>query len=333
MAFDSRMTPSLIEAAGTYYLPAAVRRRHGFGPVTDGFLLCRPMGEVRVADVRADGLAAKRVPQPVVGQDHVLRHVRSLYVTDGTGLWVTVAVERLDGAPYLLCGLPYAADDGDRVRRVTDGEVTSGGGLRLTHPAATGPDHFDVRAELTQEQAAFALAADPRGYGDPDEGWGHLVSSTALEAGPAPGAPDGLHVFAVRYGPGGTFEPVFEEGADGLTVRTEAFTATVGAVAGDSRGSPPSPSSAERRQRSGSTGAGNTPAGTTRSARPRVVATSSALRWSVPSTQATAVAWSLPNSSCRAISRRIRSSSSAAQNHTSSRHGRTRAHEPSVTSR
>ncbi|MEU6776940.1 hypothetical protein [Streptomyces sp. NPDC046759] len=239
VAFDSRMTPSLIEAAGTYHLPAAVRRQHGFGPVTDGFLLCRPMGAVRVADVRdPDGLAAKLVTKPVVGRDHVLRHVRSLYVTDGARLWVTVAVERLDGAPYLLSGLPYAADDGDRVRRTSGGEVASAGGLRLTHPTAPGADHFDTRAELTQEQAAFALAADPRGYGNPDEGWRHLVSSSALEADPAPGAPEGLHVFAVRYGPGGAFTPVFEEGADGLTVRTEGFTAVVGPAAGDSRGEP-----------------------------------------------------------------------------------------------
>ncbi|MET8808558.1 hypothetical protein [Streptomyces sp. NPDC004546] len=238
VAFDSRMTPSLIEAGGTYYLPAAVRRRHGFGPVTDGFLLCRPMGEVRVADVRADGLAAKLVTKPVVGREHVLRHVRSLYVTDGTSLWVTVAVERLGGAPYLLSGLPYAADDGDRVRRTAEGQVTAAGGLRLTHPTDSGADHFDARGELTQEQAAFALAADPRGYGNPDEGWRHLVSSSALEAEPAPGAPEDLHVFAVRYGPGGPFAPVFEEGADGLTVRTEAFTAVVGPAAGDSRGEP-----------------------------------------------------------------------------------------------
>ena len=34
VAFDDRMTPSLVEAAGTYYLPAAVNRQHGFGPVT-----------------------------------------------------------------------------------------------------------------------------------------------------------------------------------------------------------------------------------------------------------------------------------------------------------
>ncbi|MEU8970616.1 hypothetical protein AB0D11_15265 [Streptomyces monashensis] len=238
VAFDSRLTPALIEAAGTYYLPAAVRRRHGFGPVTDGFLLCRPMGEVRVRDVRADGLAAKLVTKPVVGRDHVLRHVRSLYVTDGTRLWVTVAVERLDGAPYLLCGLPYAADDGDRVRRVAEGEMVSAGGLRLTHPAATGPEHFDARGELTQEQAAFALAADPRGYGNPDEGWRHLVSSTALEADPAPGAPEGLHVFAVRYGPGGAFAPVLEAAGEELTVRAEAFTAVLGPAAGDDRGEP-----------------------------------------------------------------------------------------------
>ncbi|WP_328931390.1 MULTISPECIES: hypothetical protein [unclassified Streptomyces] len=239
VAFDSRMTPSVIEADGTYYLPAAVNRQHGFGPVLDGFLLCRPMGEVRVRDVQVDGLTAKLVTKPVVGRDHALRHIQSLYVTDGTRLWATVAVERLDGAPYLLAGLPYAADDGERVRRTAEGDVTSAGALRLTHPTAEGAEHFDARSELTQEQAAFALAADPRGYGNPDEGWRHLVSSSALEAGPAPGAPEHLHVFAVRYGPGdASFTPAFEVGEDGLTVRTEAFTAVIGDAAGDADAEP-----------------------------------------------------------------------------------------------
>ncbi|MFF3332425.1 hypothetical protein ACFYWX_23160 [Streptomyces sp. NPDC002888] len=238
VAFDSHLTPALIEAGGTYYLPAAVGRQHGFGPVVDGFLLCRPMGEVRVRDVRTEGLAAKLVTKPVVGRDHVLRHVRSLYVTDGTRLWVTVAVERLDGAPYLLAGLPYAADDGDRVRRTAEAQVTSAGAVRLTHPHAEDVHHFDARSERTQEQAAFALALDPRGYGNPDEGWRHLVTSSALEADPAPGAPDDLHVFAVRYGPDGPFTPAFEHGTEGLTVRTEAFTAVIGDPAGDARAEP-----------------------------------------------------------------------------------------------
>ncbi|MBC2905543.1 hypothetical protein [Streptomyces cupreus] len=239
VAFDSRMTPSLVEAAGTYVLPAAVNRQHGFGPVVDGFLLCRPMGEVRVRDVRAEGLAAKLVTKPVVGRDHVLRHVRSLYVTDGTSLWLTVAVEKLPGTPYLLAGLPYAADDGDRVRRVATAEVTAAGELRLTHPESDRPDHFDARAETTQELAAFALAADPRGYGNPDEGWSHLVASTALEAGPAPGAPEDLHVFAVRYGGQGPFAPEFEQTRDGLAVRAESFTALIGEPDGDATGDPP----------------------------------------------------------------------------------------------
>lgn len=228
VAFDDRMTPAVIEAGGTYLLPAAVNRQHGFGPVTDGFLLCRPMGEVRVRDVHADGLTAKLVTKPVVGRDHVLRHVRSLYVTDGTTLWTTVAVERLDGTPYLLAGLPYAEDDGDRVRRTAHAPVASAGTLRLTHPEATGPDQFDTRAEVTQEQAAFALAEDPRGYGNPDTGWAHLVRSSALEAGPVDDAPDDLHVFAVRYG---TEEPSAVSVAwteEGLTVTTDAFTAVLG---------------------------------------------------------------------------------------------------------
>lgn len=238
VAFADRMTPAVVEAGGTYYLPAAVNRQHGFGPVTDGFLHCRPMGEVRVRDLRADGLTAKLVTKPVVGRDHVLRHVRSLYVTDGTRLWMTVAVERLPGSPYLLAGLPYAADDGDRVRRVATGEVAAAGELRLTHPEPERTDHFDARSETTQELAAFALAADPRGYGNPDEGWRHLVASTALEAEPAPGVPGDLHVFAVRYGAEGPFSPEFELGEQGLTVRTEAFTAVIGELAGDERGEP-----------------------------------------------------------------------------------------------
>lgn len=239
VAFDSKMTPAVLEAAGTYYLPAAVNRQHGFGPVVDGFLLCRPMGEVRVRDVRADGLTAKLVTKPVVGRDHVLRHIQALYVTDGTSLWTTVTVERLPGTPYLLAGLPYAHDDGDRVRRTAEGEVAAVGPLRLTHPEAQGVDHFDARSETTQELAAFALAADPRGYGNPDEGWRHLVSSTALEAEPAPDAPDDLHAFAVRYGPAGApCTAAFTRGGAGLTVRTEAFTARIGDPAGDAHGEP-----------------------------------------------------------------------------------------------
>ncbi|MGW0706171.1 hypothetical protein ACWD4G_09435 [Streptomyces sp. NPDC002643] len=239
VAFDDHMTPSVVEADGTYFLPAAVNRQHGFGPVVDGFLLCRPMGEVRVRDVRADGLTAKLVTKPIVTRDHVLRHVQSLYVTDGTRLWTTVAVERLPGAPYLLAGLPYAADDGDRLRRIAEAEVTSAGDLRLTHPTAEGPDHFDARTDTTQELAAFALAADPRGYGNPDEGWQHLVTSTAYEATPVPGAPDDLNVFAVRYGRGEhPFEFAVEHTPEGLLVRTEAFTALVGDPAGDEKGEP-----------------------------------------------------------------------------------------------
>ncbi|MCL6673796.1 hypothetical protein [Streptomyces panaciradicis] len=228
VAFDDRMTPAVVEAAGTYYLAAAVGRQHGFGPVTDGFLMCRPMGEVRVRDLRADGLTAKLVTKPVVGRDHVLRHVRSLYVTDGETLWTTVAVERLGGTPYLLAGLPYAEDDGDRVRRTAAGTVASAGTLRLTHPRATGAEHFDARAELLQEQAAFALAADPRGYGNPDEGWRHLVSSTALEAGPVPGTPDDLHVFAVRYGSEAPLTVSVERSGEELTLTTGRFTAVIG---------------------------------------------------------------------------------------------------------
>ncbi|MGP4051390.1 hypothetical protein [Streptomyces sp. 2A115] len=238
VSFDDRMTPSVIEAGGTALVAAAVNRQHGFGPVTDGFLLCRPMGAVRVADHRVGGLAAKLVSKPVVGRDHVLRHVQSLYVTDGTRLWMTVVVERLGGERYLLAGMPYVAAEGDRFRRVGDFPlVAAAGELRLTHPAEGGPDSFDARSELTQEQAAFALAADPRGYGDPDAGWRHVRTTTALEAGPAPDAPDGLDVFAVRYGEGDQrLNVVCERSEEGLVLRTESFTATLGGP--DAHGEP-----------------------------------------------------------------------------------------------
>ncbi|MEU9896466.1 hypothetical protein ACIBCS_25335 [Streptomyces phaeochromogenes] len=231
VSFDDRMTPSVIEAGGTALVAAAVNRQHGFGPVTDDFLLCRPMGAVRVADVRADGLAAKLVTKPVVGRDHVLRRLRSLYVTDGTRLWMTVVVERLGGERYLLAGMPYVAADGDRFRRVGDFPlVAAAGELRLTHPQEGSPDSFDARSEVTQQQAAFALAADPRGYGDPDAGWRHVRTTTALEAGPAPEAPEGLDVFAVRYGEPAA-EPltvVCERVEEGLVLRTGSFTAVLG---------------------------------------------------------------------------------------------------------
>ncbi|WP_404199537.1 hypothetical protein [Streptomyces tauricus] len=243
VSFDDRMTPSVIEAGGTALIAAAVNRQHGFGPVVgpaaDGFLLCRPMGAVRVADHRVGGLAAKLVTKPVVGQDHVLRHVRSLYVTDGTRLWMTVIVERLPGERYLLAGMPYVAADGDRFRRVADFPlVVADGELRLTHPAAGSPDSFDARGELTQQEAAFALAADPRGYGDPDAGWRHVRTTSALEVGPSTGAPEGLDVFAVRYGAVAAepFDVVCEWGeseGEGLVVRAGDFTAVLGGAGAD----------------------------------------------------------------------------------------------------
>ncbi|KUN13602.1 hypothetical protein AQI96_09465 [Streptomyces canus] len=74
--------------------------------------------------------------------------------------------------------------------------------------AGRGPLRY-ARSESTQEH--------PRGYGNPDKGWRHLVSSTVLETGPVPNAPDDLHAFAVR---------------------TEAFAAHIGDPAGDAHSEP-----------------------------------------------------------------------------------------------
>ncbi|MFJ2113633.1 hypothetical protein ACIOEX_17395 [Streptomyces sp. NPDC087850] len=242
VSFDTHLTPALIEAADTVAIPAAVNRQHGFGPVTDGHLLSRPMGEIRVRDARADGLTAKLITKPVVTRDHTLRHVRSLYVTDGAHLWTVTVVERLPGSPYFLAGLPYVTADGDRLRRIetpAEGWAHSPSDLRLTHPDAASPYHFTSASPLTQEQAAFALAADPRGYGNPDEGWSHLTTTTALEAQPLADSPADLHVFAVRYGaPAQPFTPVITRTETGLRVRSTEFTALIGPLEGDEQGNP-----------------------------------------------------------------------------------------------
>ncbi|MEU9284620.1 hypothetical protein AB0D57_07760 [Streptomyces sp. NPDC048275] len=85
---------------------------------------------------------------------------------------------------------------------------------------------------------AVPLPGPPRGYGNPDDGWHRLITSTALEADPAPGSPEGLNVFAVRYGPSRPFTPAFEHGPASRTVHTETFTALIANPAGDARGEP-----------------------------------------------------------------------------------------------
>ncbi|WP_228447662.1 hypothetical protein [Streptomyces paludis] len=238
VSFDERLTPALIEVAGTVVIPAAVNRQHGFGPVSEGHLLCRPMGRIRVAEARVTegrtaGLTAKLITTPVVTRDHTLRHVRTLYVTDGSRLWLTAVVERLPGTPYLLGGLPYVTAEGDRLRRIAappEGFANApAGNVRLTHPEPPDPTVFLSTSPTTQETAAFALAADPRGYGDPDEGWGHIVATSALEASPLADTPDDLHVFAIRYGAAdGRPELRVERTAEGrLSIVTPEFTALV----------------------------------------------------------------------------------------------------------
>jgi hypothetical protein len=102
---------------------------------------------------------------------------------------------------------------------------------------------FDDRmtASLVEAAGTYCLPAAvnrQRGYGNLDEGRRHLVTSTALEADPAPGSPDEVHLFAVRYGFPGPFAPTFEHGPAGLTIRTEVFTALIGNPAGDAREEP-----------------------------------------------------------------------------------------------
>ena len=96
-------------------------------------------------------------------------------------------------------------------------------------------------AGLTQEQLAFSLAADPRGYGDPDSGWHRVAGTNLVLAGPVPDAPDGLAVFAVSYGPASDtsdYAVTAEPTEDGVIISTTQFSALIGYPAGDEHGEP-----------------------------------------------------------------------------------------------
>jgi hypothetical protein len=280
VSLTGALTPYLIDAGGTAVIEAITDQQHGIGPVVrypDGrtLLLTRPLGPMRSRDALAGGLAAKLVTKAVVTRDQVMLRVQQLYVTDGERLHLFCALDRgalPDGAePAFLAGLPYAAEEGERQRRLTvltepggrefaldqpeaelataEGAVLAGaaairsaGGLRIVNPPA-GPAYFTSpqTAGLTLEQASFALADDPRGYGNPDSGWQRMLRTNHLLAAPLAAAPRESAVFALRYGPAEDPDP-FQVGAEatreGLLVRTGRFTALIGDPAGDGQGEP-----------------------------------------------------------------------------------------------
>lgn len=131
----------------------------------------------------------------------------------------------------------------------TPGAITAGrlliraaGGLRVVNPP-DGPAYFNSPRTVgsTLEQLSFALADDPRGYGDPDTGWHRVAGTNLVLAGALPDAPAGLAVFAVCYGPSSdpaVYRATAEATADGVHIHTPDFSALIGHPAGDEHGEP-----------------------------------------------------------------------------------------------
>jgi hypothetical protein len=277
VSLTGQLTPYLIDAGGTAVIESIVDHQHGIGPLVryaDGrrTLLTRPLGPVRVRDVTDGGLGAKLVTKAVVTCDQVMLSVQQLYVTDGERLCLIAVLDRtalpLNAELTFLAGLPYASAEGSRQRRIrtvsepdgepfdlaeawralpTKGTLLAGGlalssaaGLRVENPP-DGPAYFNNprTAGMTQEQLSFWLGDDPRGYGNPDEGWRRVIATNHVLAEPIADAPHGRAVFALCYGTDPVaFEVSADEPLDGVRVRTPFFTALVGHPAGDVGGEP-----------------------------------------------------------------------------------------------
>lgn len=226
--------------------------------------------------VQAGAWHAKLVVKAVATWSQVLLTTQLLYLTDGVVLHVVAVLDPaalpVGARPSLLAGLPYAepaaggyckilgvrAGDGQELsfgypggELTTTGPVYAGGlalrgngPLRVGNPAVPegfGRYVFSGEATLrqTQEQAAFALAPDPHGYGNPEQAWQHLHHTNLVEV--LDGVPAGrLLALAVSYAPAGA--PVPPPGIaavpDGVEVTVPGLSALIGDVAGDEHGDP-----------------------------------------------------------------------------------------------
>jgi hypothetical protein len=271
-------TPYLIDAGGTVVLESVVDGQHGIAPLVryaDGrrLLLTRPLGPVRTRDARDAGLVAKLVTKAVVTSEQVMLPVQQLSVCDGERVLLFCVVPRTglprDATLEFLSGLPYAEAFEAHQRKIvtvaepggasfdlsvsgavlhTSGSLSAGGmaissgaGLRIVNPAP-GRTSFNSAETigLTQEQLAFSLADDPRGYGNPDSGWHRVTDTNHVLAEPLAGTPPELAVFAVRYGPAddAPFQVGVRTTSGGLIVDAPGFSAMIGDPAGDEHGEP-----------------------------------------------------------------------------------------------
>jgi hypothetical protein len=212
---------------------------------------------------------ARLVTKAVVTRDQVMLSVRQLFVSDGRRVLLFGVVPSTDAECVFLAGLPYAEETAAGQRKIVTVAEPGGASFDLSTPGAVLPTRGTLLAGrlaitsaaglsvvnpppgrtsfnspetigLTQEQLAFSLADDPRGYGNPDTGWHRVTDTNHLLAEPLPGSPPGCSVFAVRYGPYPDVAFAVEARAtpDGLLVEAPGFSALVGDPAGDASGDP-----------------------------------------------------------------------------------------------
>ena len=277
ISLTASRTPYLIDAGNTTVIESVIDHQHGIAPVArypDGhdLLLSRPVAPVRARDAQAGALLATLITKPVVTRDRAVIAVRQVHVTDGRSVHMIAVLDRelfpSDVELVFAAGLPYACADGDRQRKIdalsasdTDafalgrpdavlrttgsvlaGELTiaSAAPLTVLNPPA-GEPYFNSPQTigLPLELASFAIADDPRGFGDPDSGWQRIRRTNLLLADPIADAPAERAVFAVRYGPDTAPYTVHAEStSDGVLVDTPGFAVLVGNPAGDAHGEP-----------------------------------------------------------------------------------------------
>jgi hypothetical protein len=280
VTLTGQLTPYVVDAADSAVIEAIADYQHGIGPVLqypDGsrMLLTRPLGPMRSRDVVAGRLAAKLVTKPVVTRDQVLISVQQLVVCDGERVHLVTVLDRSglpeDATLDFLAGLPYLEAVDGRQRKIlsvgsaetsrfplgvpgatliTSGTITAGrlairgaGRLRVVNPPNDGPAYFNSPRTIGQtvEKLSFALADDPRGYGDPDSGWRRVAGTNLVLAGLVPDAPEGLAVFAVSYGPASdpaVYRVTADRAPGGVLIHTPDFSALIGDPSGDEHGEP-----------------------------------------------------------------------------------------------
>jgi hypothetical protein len=240
-------------------------------------LLTRPLAPVRSREVESGQWSAKLVHKALATRSKVLLTTQTLYLTDGVGLHVVVLLDATKLPPgsrlSLLAGLPYAHPAADRYQKIlgvrtADGEelsfgepgksvttkgtvhagtlsISGNGPVRVSNPlppAGLGQFVFssEVTLHQTQEQAAFALAADPHGYGNPEQGWRQLHHTNLVEVLDGGSVDPSRVALVASYTP--VDAPLVELTVHGIETGTEisvpGLILHIGDPAGDAHGEP-----------------------------------------------------------------------------------------------